>query len=112
MDYPETIEVDGVTYTRKQTSGPILLVRTYSAGVHFGTFSKRDGKEITLTNARRLFSWNGACSLSQVARSGVDLAGSKISVAVPEITLTEAIELIPMSEEAGVMMMEASAWKQ
>ena len=90
----------------------IVLVRTYSAGVHFGTLKSRDGTEVTLTNARRLWSWSGACSLSQVAVDGVDLANSKISVAVPEILLTQVIEIITMATNAAKQMVEAKAWKK
>jgi hypothetical protein len=32
-------------------------------------------------------------------------------VIVPKITLTEAIEIIPMSKKAATEMMEAEAWK-
>ena len=90
----------------------ITLVRTFSAGVHFGIVKKRKGKEVTLVNARRLWSWAGACSLSQVATDGVDVKESKISVTVPEITLTEAIELIPMTNKAAMVLMEAKPWKK
>lgn len=116
----ETImTVDGVQYVRKDSikegvalnTEDIVLVRTYSAGVHFGTLASREGREVVLTNARRLYQWSGACSLSQVAVDGVKLSGSKISVVVPEITLTEAIEIIPMSQTAAASMMGAEAWK-
>ncbi|MHC4566458.1 MAG: DUF6948 domain-containing protein [Planctomycetota bacterium] len=107
----KTIIVDGVEFSETRKLGGIVLVRTYSAGVHFGTLLERTGKEIKLGNARRLWSWRGACSLSQVAMDGVDLTGSKISVKVPEITLTEAIEIIPMSKDAGSKMMGAKAWQ-
>ncbi len=116
----ETITtVNGVEYVRKDSIKQgvalnidnIVLVRTYSAGVHFGTLESREGKEVVLSNARRLYQWSGACSLSQVATDGVRLSGSKISVIVPKITLTEAIEIIPMSEKAATSMMEAEAWK-
>jgi len=50
--------------------------------------------------------------LSQVAVDGVKVAKSKISVKTPVITLTEAIEIIPMSEVAAKMMMEAPEWKK
>jgi len=110
------IEINGVEYVRKDSVkldvSKIVLIRTYSAGVHFGTLKKRNGKEVRLTNARRLWSWSGACSLSQVAVDGVDLANSKISVAVPYILLTEAIEVIGMSETAAKQMMEAKAWQK
>ena len=90
----------------------IVLVRTYSAGVHFGELKSRAGKEAILLNARRLWSWAGACSLSQVAVDGVKISESRISVKVPVITLTEAIEIIPMNEAAAKMMMEAPEWKK
>ena len=79
--------------------GKDVIIRTYSAGVHFGTLAARDGKEVTLTNARRLWYWEGAFTLSEVAQNGVKKS-SKLSVAVPEIILTEAIEIIPCSEAA------------
>lgn len=116
----ETImTVNGVKYVRKDSikqgvalnTDNIVLVRTYSAGVHFGTLESREGKEVVLTNSRRLYQWSGACSLSQVAVDGVKLSGSKISVIVPEIILTEAIEVIPMSKQAATTMMKAEAWK-
>ena len=108
------IVVDGVVFVRKQEIdvSDIVLIRTYSAGVHFGALESRHGKEVVLANARRLWSWAGACSLSQVAVDGVDLKNSKISVVVPEITLTEAIEIIPMTETAAKQMMEAESWKK
>ena len=116
----KTIEINGAEYVRKDSvensiainTDNIVLIRTYSAGVHFGTLKSREGKEVVLTNARRLYSWVGACSLSQVAVDGVDYANSKISIAVPEITLTEAIEIIPMAKITAKAMMEAAAWKK
>lgn len=90
--------IDGVTYTAQTPSSGEVIVRTYSAGVHIGTFKERNGKEVTLANARRLWSWAGAFTLSAVATKGVDRVNSRISVAVPEILLTEAIEIIPVSK--------------
>lgn len=112
------IVLNGVKYVRADrvptpvNLSNIVLIRTYSAGVHFGELKRRDGKEVELINARRLWSWMGACSLSQVAVYGVNIAESRISVKVPVMTLTEAIEIIPMSETAAKMMMEAPEWKK
>ena len=83
--------------------GREVIVRTYSAGVHFGTLAARDGKEVTLTNARRIWYWEGAFTLSAVATKGVN-ANSNLSVAVPEIMLTEAIEIILCTEEAAACL--------
>ncbi len=98
--------IDGVTYTAQTPSSGEVIVRTYSAGVHIGTLKERNGKEVTLTNARRLWSWAGAFTLSAVATKGVDRGNSRISVAVPEILLTEAIEVIPVSEDVDLSTTE------
>ena len=103
MSTPKTIKIDEVEYIRvdmipaTKPTGPEVLVRTFSAGVHIGTIKERKGKEVTLTNARRLWNWDGAFTLSAVATSGVDRKNSRISKPVSEIILTEAIEIIPIT---------------
>ena len=48
-----------------------VIVRTYSAGVFAGTLIKKEGNEVEMHNARRLWYWDGAASLSQLAEEGV-----------------------------------------
>lgn len=79
-----------------------VLIRTYSAGVHFGTLVERKGQEVHLKNARRLWSWSGALSLSEIASKGIDIEKSKISVLVEEIILTQAIEIIPINVNSNL----------
>lgn len=90
--------------TKKATkkTAKIVMIRTYSAGVHFGELVSRKGKEVVLKNAHRVFYWTNACSLSQLAMQGSQNKNTenKISMAVPEIILTEAIEIIPMTKES------------
>jgi hypothetical protein len=82
--------------------GTFVLIRTYSAGVHFGTLLSHKGQEVHLSNARRLWSWNGALSLSEVAANGIKLSESKVSVPVEEIILTQAVEIIPISKTSNL----------
>ena len=82
-------------------------MRTYSAGVHIGELKSRKGKEVVLVNARRLWKWCGAFTLSEVAKGIKD--GSKPSIAIPEIVLTEAIEIIKTSPVAERSLREFSA---
>ena len=89
--------------------GTKVIVRTYSAGVHFGTLTSLDGKVVTLTNARRIWRWFGANTLNEIANHGVDTDRSKISEPVPAILLTEAIEVIPCSEKS-VASLENATW--
>ncbi|NBW22803.1 MAG: hypothetical protein EBR82_84145, partial [Caulobacteraceae bacterium] len=77
--------------------GPEVIIRTYSAGVHIGTIISREGREVKLANARRLWSWAGAFTLNAVATKGVDRKLSRISIPVEEITILEVIEIIPVS---------------
>lgn len=96
----QEVIIDGVHNISRDSfpSNQEVIVRTYSAGVHIGTLKERNGMEVTLTNARRLWRWEGAFTLNAVATNGVDRTESRISCSVPEITLTQAIEIIPVSE--------------
>ena len=75
-----------------------VLVRTYSAGVHFGRIVKREGKEVTLRDARRVWHWEGAHTLNELVAHGAGV-GSKISEPTSKIVLPEAIEIIDMTAE-------------
>ena len=78
--------------------GEYVLIRTYSAGVHFGLLKARSGKEALLDEARRIWSWEGAFTLSKVAADGV--GGGKLSVAIDGFLVTEVIEIIRLSDSA------------
>lgn len=97
----DTIKINDKTYVHYDSSSDFVLVRTKSAGVHFGLLHGRVGSEVTLRNARRIYYWAGAFTLSEMAVSGVSKPGDcKFSIGVPEILLLEAIEIIPLSQPA------------
>lgn len=86
-----------------------VIVRTYSAGVHYGTLVSRKGREVELADARRIWSWRGANTLHEISLRGVG-SGSKVSETVKSITLTEAIEVIPCTSE-GAANLDGAAWR-
>lgn len=90
--------------------GQHVLVRTYSAGVHFGRLKSRNGSEATLSDARRIWSWKGANTLNEIATKGIDQSASNVSQPVPEIDLTNVIEVIPLSEAARSNL-EGCTWR-
>lgn len=95
--------------TKKQ---PYVIVRTYSAGVFAGNLVKRKGKEVELKNARRIWKWSGAASLSQLAVDGTsDPANCKFPVAVKKIELTEAIEILSCTKAAEKSIKGVPIWK-
>ena len=80
--------------------GRRCLVRTYSAGLHIGTVMQVDGTEVLLKDALRLWKWTGGgLSLSSVATNGIK--GGRLN-RTPEIYLTQAIEIIPVTPSAEV----------
>ena len=88
--------------------GQKVIIRTYAAGVHFGTLNAKAGREVILGNARRLWKWHaadGVCTHG-VARYGIIAEGSIVCAPVTSVWL-EAIEIIPCSELAAHSIEEA-----
>jgi hypothetical protein len=97
----------------KTVEQPYVIVRTYSAGVHAGNLSYRKGKEIELKNSRRIWKWDGAASLSQLAMEGTkNPIGCQIPCAVNSIILTEAIEIIPCTKKAEISIKAVPVWER
>lgn len=94
---------DGLTY---------VICRTHSAGVYAGYLKERTGKEGILLQARMLWYWEGAASLSQLAMEGVKKPEKcKFPCEVNEITLTEIISIIPATEKAKLSIKEVEIWQ-
>lgn len=89
-----------------------VIVRTYSAGCFAGTLESRKGKEVVLSDARRLWYWSGAASLSQLATDGTSNPSKcKFPVAVARVTLTEAIEILDVTRVAERAIKGVPIWK-
>lgn len=116
------IEINGVTYIPKGSvvqMAPNMdgmeycMVRTYSAGVFAGYIESRDGKEVVLRNARRIWRWAGAASLSQLATDGTSSPSEcKFPVAVDKVILTEVIEIISITKKAKESIEGVPVWNE
>lgn len=91
-----------------KTKNRIVIVRTYSAGVHYGTLVEKNGEEVTLADAKRIWNWQGRNTLNEIALHGVGKK-SRVSEAVPRIELLQAIEIIDCSEEA-IANLQGATW--
>lgn len=88
-----------------------VIVRTYSAGVFAGELESREGKEVVLRNARRLWYWDGAASLSELAMHGVKRPENcKFPCEVDKVVLTEAIEILDVTPEARANIAAVPVW--
>ena len=117
------VEINGVAYVRKDSvkSGEMaasvdglkyVIVRTYSAGVFAGYMKERNGKEAKMVNVRRLWYWDGAASLSQLATDGTTKPTScKFPCEVSEIDLTEVIEVLPVTAKAQKSIASVKVWE-
>ncbi len=87
------------------------IVRSHLAGVFAGEIESRSGKEVVMRNARRLWYWEGAASLSQLAMEGVSKPENcKFPCEVDRVILTEAIEILDVTEKAKESIKKVKIW--
>ena len=92
---------------------PYVMVRTYSAGVFAGELVARKGKEVELRKARRIWQWAGAASLSELAQRGTsNPSGCRFPIEVDSITLTDAIEIIAVTDAARQSIAQVPVWSK
>lgn len=95
------------------TKTKYVMVRTCSAGVFVGTLVSRKGQEVILKNARRIWYWKGAASLSQLAVEGTsDPAGCKFPCEVSQVELTQAIEILSVTVAAQKSIASVPVWRE
>jgi hypothetical protein len=89
-----------------------VIVRTYSAGVFAGYLKSREGREVVLENARRLWYWEGAASLSQLAMEGVKKPSEcNFPCEVDRVELLEAVEILDVTCVAKKSIACVPVWK-
>ena len=92
--------------------GKYVIVRCDKAGVFFGELTEKNGSEVVLVNSRRLWYWDGAASISQLAIDGtLKPKNCKFTETVDEICLLGVIEIIPCTEKAEKIIKEVAEWK-
>ena len=89
------------------------IVRANGAGVFFGEIVKKDGDTVTIKNARRLWHWEGASSLSELAQYGVARPDAcKFPCTVDEIEVFDVVEILSVTDYAGKSIDGVKEWKQ
>lgn len=119
-----SVFIAGVEYVPKTESGslvsnvdglPYVIIRTYSAGVHIGYLQSKEytpsGIVVKLLKTRRVYSWSGAMTLSQLALDGSSKPDKcQITVEIPENELV-AIEIMPVTEKSFKSLIAIPEWK-
>jgi len=92
--------------------GRYAIVRGDRSGVFAGILAKKEGREVTLNKCRRLWYWDGAASISQLAKDGTTKPNDcKFTVSVDEILIIDTIEIIPCTENAQSNIEGVKIWK-
>lgn len=92
--------------------GKKVIIRGDKSGVEFGELVEHKGREVTLKDARRIWFWAGAASLSQLAKDGTtDPSSCKFTVTVDSITILDVIEIIPCTDKAIKSIEDVEVWK-
>ena len=117
----ETISINGIEYVKKESvchkaesinDMPYVIVRTYSAGVFAGYLKSCTGQEGVLIRARRIWFWDGAASLSQLAMEGTKKHDNcKFPCEVDTITLTQIVEILGVTNKAKKSIQEVKIWE-
>ena len=92
--------------------GKKVIVRGDRSGVFFGTLVARVEREVILNNCRRIWYWEGAASISQIAQDGVKKPERcKFTITVDSIVILDAIEIIPCTNQAIKSIESVKVWK-
>lgn len=90
-----------------------FIVRGDRSGVFFGKIKERNGREVTMTEVRRLWYWDGAASISQLAKDGTCRPENcKFTITLDEILVLDAIEIDKCTDKAIKSILEVAEWKR
>lgn len=116
------IEINGEVYVKKSDAAAVMapkrdgmkyvICRTHSAGVFAGYLESRNGQEVVMRDARRIFYWDGAASLSQLAIDGTAKPQNcKFPEAVDRVELLQAVEILDVTEKARKSIASVGVWR-
>lgn len=119
-----TITINGVEYVQKSTQQDNVkaesnagleykMFRGDRSGVFVGYLKSQNDKTVVILEARRIFYWSGAASLSQLSIDGTSKPNDcKFPEAVSKIQLTDCIEILDVTDKAKKSIDSVKIWKQ
>ncbi|MGE4118924.1 MAG: hypothetical protein AB7F29_13710 [Candidatus Nitrosocosmicus sp.] len=111
----DEIKINDEVYVKKVKKDCLQykIVRTLSAGVFAGYIEARNGQEVIMRDARRLWYWSGAASLSQLAVDGTsEPTNCKFPCPVDRVELLQVIEILDVTNKAKKSIESVEIWKQ
>lgn len=93
--------------------GKYVIIRSIHAGVFTGILAEKEGDEVVLTDCRRIWYWEGAASLSQLAVDGISkstVKNCRFTKTVDSIGILGVIEIIPTTKKAEKSIRGIPVW--
>ena len=88
------------------------IVRCDRAGVFFGKIESRNEHEVEMTDVRKLWYWDGAAAVEQLATDGTKAPGScKFTVTIERMVVANPVQIIPCTEKAAKNIKGVKEWK-
>lgn len=92
--------------------GKYVIVRSSQAGVFFGVLVEVNGTEVTLANVRKLWYWEGAAAVEQLALEGTKTPDKcKFTVSLEQVQLSEYSQISLVTDEAASNLKSVPVWK-
>ncbi len=89
------------------------IVRADRAGVFFGEIADQTERQVHMKNVRKLWYWDGACAVEQIAVDGTKKPNDcKFTVVVPEMVIADPIQIIPCTAKAVKILSEVKVWQR
>lgn len=109
------LEVKGNTKNTKKKEMEKMekyLFRCDRSGVFYGELVEREGQRAKIKNARKIYYWDGANCLEQLASEGTKRPDNcKFTMIVDWIEVYDLIQLLPCTEEAIKIIEDVKQWK-
>ena len=114
IDGVEYVEAGSVNTPAQNIDGmPYVLIRGKDAGCHAGYLKEKTATSVILLNDRRLWYWDGAATLSQLAVDGVSkLDKCKFPCEVSEVEINNWCEVIMATEKARLSIKGVPVWTE
>ncbi len=114
IDDVKYVRADAVKAPAENFDGlKYVIIRSYDAGCFAGYLVEKKDRNVKLKKARRLWYWDGAASLSQLAMEGVNKPDScKFPCEVDNIEIDNVCEVIDATHTAQESINNVPVWKK